>query len=121
MLPSAFKPHQVEKRSLIRLGPKYDGGYIVHKKSLDKITSIITCGLNDDWNFEKEFLKKNPLCKVVAYDHTVDSKFWLLYSLNNFLNLLLLKKLKVRKIIDVFKYIDYKLFFSKENIHIVKK
>ena len=58
MLPSAFKPHQVEKRNLIRLGPKYDGGYIVHKKSLDKITSIITCGLNDDWNFEKEFLKK---------------------------------------------------------------
>ena len=49
MLPSAFKPHQVEKRNLIRLGPKYDGGYIVHKKSLDKITSIITCGLNDDW------------------------------------------------------------------------
>jgi adenylate kinase family enzyme len=58
MLPNAFKPHQVEKRNLIRLGPKYDGGYIVHKKSLDKITSIITCGLNDDWNFEKEFLKK---------------------------------------------------------------
>ena len=114
MLPNAFKPHQVEKRNLIRLGPKYDGGYIVHKKSLDKITSIITCGLNDDWNFEKEFLKKTPLCKVVAYDHTVDSKFWLLYSLNNFLNLLLLKKLKVRKIIDVFKYIDYKLFFLKK-------
>ena len=121
MLPNAFKPHQVEKRNLIRLGPKYDGGYIVHKKSLEIITLIITCGLNDDWNFEKEFLKKKPLCKVVAYDHTVNNNFWLSYSLNNFINLLLLKKLKIKKIIDVFKYIDYKLFFLKKNIHIEKK
>ena len=73
MLPNAFKPHQVEKRNLIRLGPKYDGGYIVHKKSLEIITLIITCGLIYV-NAEKEFLKKKPLCKVVAYDHTVNNK-----------------------------------------------
>ena len=94
MLPNNFLPYLVKKENLIRLGPKYDGGYIVHKKTLSKITKIITFGLNDDWNFEKDFLKKNQLCKVVAYDHTIDHKFWMTYNLNNIINFFLLKNLQ---------------------------
>ena len=121
MLPNNFLPYLVKKENLIRLGPKYDGGYIVHKKTLSKITKIITFGLNDDWNFEKDFLKKNRLCKVVAYDHTIDHKFWMTYNLNNIINFFLLKKLTIRKIINMFKYIDYLIFFSFPNQHILKK
>ena len=35
--------------------------------------------------------------------------------------LLLLKKLKLDKILDVFKFIDYKFFFRKNKIHFQKK
>jgi hypothetical protein len=38
----------------------------------------------------------------------------------DFLALILLKKININKILDVFKYIDYKFFF-KNNIHISKK
>ena len=121
MLPFIFRPYFIEKKNILRLGPKNDGGYIVHKKILNRATLIITCGLNDDWCFEKDLLKKNSACRVIAFDHTVNAKFWLSYSWNNFIGLLMFKKLRVKKILDVFKYIDYKIFFSGKNRHLIKK
>ena len=35
--------------------PKTDGGYIVDKRIFNKTDTLITCGLNDDWEFEKNF------------------------------------------------------------------
>ncbi len=39
----------------------------------------------------------------------------------DFLALIMLKKISINKILDVFKYIDYKFFFKNENTHISKK
>ena len=49
-----FKTLSYNISNLIRIGPKTDGGYIIDKRVLNKMY-IITCGLNDDWEFEKIF------------------------------------------------------------------
>ena len=76
MLPKIFKPYKSIKKNLIRIGPNTDGGYVIDKRVIKKIKTLISCGLNDDWEFEKEFLKINSNCKILTYDHTVNKKFW---------------------------------------------
>ena len=58
MLPNFLKPYHIDDQKLVRVGPKLDGGYVIDKKSILDADIIITCGLNDDWEFEKFFLKK---------------------------------------------------------------
>ena len=121
MLPKYLKPLHVKKSNLIRIGPKTDGGYIVDKRILGNNKILVSCGLNDDWNFEKDFIKKNGDVSIIAFDHTVNNEFWIKRFKKDFISLLLLKKLSISKILDVFKYIDYRLFFRKNKIHYKKK
>ena len=121
MLPKFLKPYHIKKSNLIRVGPKTDGGYVIDKRILNKTNTLITCGLNDDWEFEKSFLKKNHKCKIKAFDHTVNGKFWLSRFKKDIVSLLLFKKLKMNKILDVFKYIDYLIFFRENKKHYQKK
>ena len=51
MLPKFLKPFHIDKSNLIRIGPKTDGGYVLDKRIIDKVDTLITCGLNDDWEF----------------------------------------------------------------------
>ena len=121
MLPQIFKPFHVKRSNLLRIGPNKDGGYVIDKRVISKSKTIITCGLNDDWEFEKDFLSKNEKCKVIAYDHTVDNKFWDKRLKKDLISLILLKKLSFNKIKDVFKYWEYKRFFKSKNEHHIKK
>lgn len=116
MFESYLKPFKVSRSNLIRVGPKKDGGYIIHKDTIQYTKKIVSLGLNDDWEFEKSFLKKNKICSVVAYDHTINKKFWFRRFLLDCKNFFLLKKIKINQIIDIFKFIDY-YFFFKKNIH----
>ena len=76
MFSRKLKPIFVNNKYLTRLGPQRDGGYIIDKRIINKIDYIITCGLSDDWNFEKNFVKLNKKTIVLAYDHTVNLSFW---------------------------------------------
>ncbi len=113
MLPIFFRPLNIDKKKLLRLGQMGDGGYIIHKESIKLTKKLITLGLNDDWSFEKGFLKFNNQIKIYAYDHTITNGFWLKRFIKDFFQLLILKKLRLKKILDIFKYIDYFLFFNK--------
>ncbi len=121
MLPLFLKPYDVGIKNLIRVGPNTDGGYVIHKESILLTKKIITCGLNDDWKFEKEFQKLNENCSVIAYDHTIDSNFWYQRFKKDIIHFFLLKKLRLSKIIKMFDYIDYKIFFNNKNKHLLKK
>ena len=121
MLPSFLKPYNIENDHLIRIGPKLDGGYVIDKRSIQQANIIITCGLNDDWEFEKSFLKNNKDCKVVAYDHTVDKEFWINRFKKDIKHFFLLKKIRLRKIIGIFKYFNYIKFFKDNNKHNIIK
>ena len=62
---------------LIRIGRDNDGGYLVEKKSLENSQSLISLGINDDWSFEEDFLKKNKNVSIKCFDDTLDKKFLL--------------------------------------------
>ena len=121
MMPSYLKPYHTNFSNLIRLGRKYDGGYVIDKRVINKTKAIITCGLEAEWSFEKEFQKNNGDCKIIAFDHTVNKKFWINRFLKDFVSLLLLRKIKLYQIFDVFKYVEYSSFFSGKNKHFLKK
>ena len=59
MLPSFLKPYHTNFSNLIRIGRKSDGGYVIDRRVINKTSVIITCGLEAEWSFEKEFQKKN--------------------------------------------------------------
>ena len=76
MVPTFLKPYHTDISNLIRLGRKSDGGYVIDKRVINKTKTIITCGLEAEWSFEKQFQKYNKNCQILAFDHTVDRKFW---------------------------------------------
>ena len=121
MLPNTFKPFKSNINNLIRIGPKKDGGYVIDKRVIKKTKKIICCGLNDDWEFEREFLRINPKCKIIAYDHTVHKEFWVKRFKKDLISLFLFKKLRLEKILDVFRYVDYLSFFKDGNKHLIKR
>ncbi len=121
MLPKILKPYHINKSNLIRIGPEKDGGYIVDKRILNKSKVVITLGLNDDWDFEKDYLNKSSNSRIIAYDHTVNEQFWKTRFKNDLISFLLFKKIKFNQIIDIFKYLSYLAFFRGKNEHLIKK
>ena len=121
MLPNFLKPYHTALSNLIRLGRKSDGGYVIDKRVISKTRAIITCGLEAEWSFEKQFQEYNKNCKILAFDHTVNKKFWAERFLKDFIALFLLKKIKPKQIIDVFKFLQYLAFFRGKNKHYLKK
>ena len=121
MLPQYLKPFETSYENLIRLGNKFDGGYVIDKRVIDKTKTIIACGLNDEWSFEKAFQHKNNQCEIIAYDHTVDEKFWKSHLKESLSKILLLKEINKKRFIKLFKIIDYYFFFKNKNKHFKKK
>ena len=105
--------------NLVRLGSRFDGGYLIPSELINKTEKLISFGLNDDWSFEEEFKKKNKKLKVLSFDHTVNRAFWYKYTLISFFYFL--KNLK--DFSKIFKFIAYKFFFQKKlnNFHIKKR
>ena len=73
--PNELKPVFVENNELIRLGSIDDGGYVVPLKSIKNSKSLVSFGISDNWDFEKDFTKKGNV-NLYAYDHSVDKSFW---------------------------------------------
>ena len=65
-----LKPYKV--KNLIRLGRKFDGGYLVCSDAIQKIENVITLGVGDDISFEIDIERKCPLKKIHLYDYTVN-------------------------------------------------
>ena len=92
MLPIELKPLSSKLENLIRIGPQFDGGYIIDKRIINNIQNILTLGLSDDWRFERDFQKYNNKCKVYAYDHTVNNDFWIKRLKKDIIDFLKFKK-----------------------------
>jgi hypothetical protein len=122
VLPKFLKPYQISNSNLVRVGPKTDGGYVVDKRIFKKSKTLITCALNDNWEFERAYLKKNHRTQIIAYDHTVNKKFWVNRFKKNIISLLLFKKFKINKILSKRRYpvigLDYKNFKRRDDIKI---
>lgn len=109
-LPNFFSIKQAT--DLVRIGRDYDGGYLVSKSDIEKSDLLIGLGISDDWSFEEHFVLRNDV-EVVAYDASVNFRFWLkrvlLETIKNPFNLYAFKK-----------YFSYKNFFKGKRKHIKK-
>ena len=79
MLPITFKPKQ--NYELIRLGSRYDGGYLVDENSIYESEFLLSGGIFYDFKFENDYidLTNND---IYCYDHIINpSKFFLLWTL----------------------------------------
>ena len=74
--PKELKPIYVDNNDLIRLGSIDDGGYVVPIKTIMNSRSLVSFGISDNWDFEKDFIKKSKV-NVFGYDHSIDNNFWL--------------------------------------------
>ncbi len=57
---------------LIRLGSQHDGGYVVSKTGTEISDVLYTYGVNDNFDFEKDFCKAYPNKTARMFDPTVD-------------------------------------------------
>ena len=107
-LPSVMKPRHCG--DLIRIGSEYDGGYLVSLSDVVESNALLSFGLNDDWKFEKDFSKLNPVpCTV--YDASVDVRFWIKRTFIDFFK-------QPFKFSPFGKLVDYFLFFRGQRRHI---
>lgn len=71
--PKFLKPKK--KYKLIRIGKNNDGGYLVDEQSIKDAKTLISLGINDDWSFEKDFVKINKNVDLRCYDNNTSSIF----------------------------------------------
>lgn len=109
--PRFLKPRY--KYKLIRIGKNYDGGYLVDKKSIENTKTFISLGINDDWSFEKEFLKINKNVNIKCYDNNTSLIFLLKIFLKKLIFCIYYGLNETLK--SFFNIIDY-LFFLKSKI-----
>ena len=67
-----LRPYQLTPSDrLVRLGREMDGGYLVPKSALQECDTLVSCGIGDEWKFEKDFYDYANGNMVAMYDHTV--------------------------------------------------
>ncbi len=122
MFPKNFKPYFFSTSKLVRLGSIDDGGYVVPKSIFKEIDKLISYGISDNWDFEKD-LTFQAKCSVDAYDYSINRNFWLKRFQNDFLKFLQLKIFKPKKIYKMFIFVNfiYFFYFKKLNNFYLKK
>ena len=116
MIDKNFRPKHTY--NLIRMGKDNDGGYLVEKKSIENAKALVSFGVSTDWSFEKDFSSINK-GKIHAYDHTVNSNFFIKKIIKDFLKILTGNLFLWIKSIILFQ--DYIFFFRNENTHYIEK
>ena len=74
MLPKIFKPNFLY--DLLRIGSKYDGGYLVERQSLEKTEFLLSFGISTNWDFEEDFIRFKNI-GFIAFDGSIDENFWI--------------------------------------------
>ena len=113
MIPSFLKPFSSKNSDLIRIGSKHDGGYVINKKVLKKTQILISYGISDNFDFEKHFQKLSN-CYVDSYDYSIGKQFWFKRFRLDFIKLLCLKIFKPSQFINIFKFLEFYLFYNKK-------
>ncbi len=117
-----LKPIFIDNSELFRLGSIDDGGYVVPKETVSSSNLLISMGISDNWDFEKDFAK-NSRAKILAFDYSLNKNFWRSKFKKDLIKFLQLKIFKPRKIYKMFQFIDFLLFFkfNKNNQFFLKK
>ena len=103
ILPEEFSYYEVD--DLIRLGNKFDGGYLARLSDIISSSRLISFGINTDWSFEKDFVKYSKK-GVDGYD---GSTKLILFCYQSFY--LLFKFKPYQAFTKLISYLSFKKFF----------
>ena len=121
MLPVNFKPKK--NFNLIRLGNRYDGGYLIDEFSIKKSEILISAGIFYDFKFESDYIVFTNN-KAYCYDHTIKPFrymfHWLLIFLKRFFFFESYSRLK-KAFKTILKPIKFLKFINKNNVIYEKK
>ncbi len=112
-LPESFKEKQCN--DLLRIGSKNDGGYVISRSSILNTEILVSLGIDNNWSFEKHFLKINSV-PCYAFDHSIGAIIFFKNFIKNLVRIdkpkLIFRNLKI--------YFSYLSFFRSKNIHVKK-
>jgi len=123
-----FKPKFLD--DLIRVGARFDGGYVINERSIRSSQYLLSFGVFDDWSFEADFLGRRPDLNILCFDYSVSKEVFfnnILDALNEVLSarflflVLLLRVQKVRQRLSILKYwtktyLRFSRFFNSESV-----
>ncbi len=116
----------IEYQNLKRVGSKGDGGYVVPIDQIPNCETLLSLGLSDNWEFDKEFLAINPKVNVIGVDHTIGTWWFVrrivLYSWEIILHSTFLNRAKRGKYVTKLRNsMEYFTFFGEPNTHLKRK
>ena len=111
LFPKFLKPFFLKKEELIRLGSIDDGGYVLPINDVKNSDALISMGISDNWDFEKDFSKMSN-AKIFAYDHSIDSNFWISKFKKDLIKFLKLKFSNQKNFIKCFNILIFYFFFD---------
>ena len=96
-----LKPIFIDNSKLFRLGSIDDGGYVVPKVDVKSSSLLISMGISDNWDFEKDF-RKYSKAKILAFDYSINSNFWISKFKKDLIKFIHFKIFKPRKLYKMF-------------------
>ena len=117
-----LKPIFIDNSELFRLGSIDDGGYVVPQATVKSSNLLISMGISDNWDFEKDF-RKYSNAKILAFDYSINNNFWISKFKKDLIKFIHFKIFKPRKLYKMFQYIDFLIFFrlNKNNQFFLEK
>jgi hypothetical protein len=76
-----IKPIQLN--NLIRIGQEQDGGYVLSESQLNLTDVLLSFGINEDWSFDTDFLKRKKDIALFAYDYSISDRIILKHVVSN--------------------------------------
>lgn len=109
------KPFSIVQTSdLIRVGSRHDGGYITSRKAVQGSTALVSLGINDNWDFEKDFSNYHAkIPKQILVDNAMSIKWWVLSTLRKIIR----EDFSFRKLfIEVFKPFKFAAYIKSNHV-----
>ncbi len=107
-------------QNLIRIGEKFDGGYIVDSQIIKNSNILVSLGLGSNWSFELDYLKLNNN-KIHIYDHTTSSWPYIKDVVKYFRRLMTFKTTYKGFKIRLDNYLNFKMFLNLDNVFFFKE
>src|SRR5574338_47002 len=102
---------------LVRVGNRNDGGYVVPAKTISMVDTLVSMGINDDWQFEEDMLRRKQGLKLHAYDHTISKRIFLRNAALSAVNVILLRARVAELRRRARLYNGYRKFFVGQAVH----
>ena len=100
---------------MMRLGSRFDGGYVLPQLVIDNASVLISLGVNDDWNLEKDFRRVSKEITIHCFDGSIRARTFLMRAAKALLKFRLALCVRYCRV-----FLDYHRFFKNGVTHYTK-